>query len=43
MEVEAELVTQSREDELLERAISRISLEPGVIAASWRVTEQEFG
>ncbi|WP_159783883.1 MgtC/SapB family protein [Sodalinema gerasimenkoae] len=43
VEVEAELVTQSREDELLERAVSRISLEPGVIAASWRVIEQEFG
>lgn len=43
VEVEAEMVTQTRNDELLEQIISRLSLEPGVTAASWRIIEQEFG
>jgi putative Mg2+ transporter-C (MgtC) family protein len=43
VEVEAEMLTQTRDDQLLEQIISRLSLEPGVIAASWRVIEQEFG
>ncbi|OAB59701.1 hypothetical protein AY600_10090 [Phormidium willei BDU 130791] len=43
VEVKAKLITQTRDDELLEQAISRISLEPSVIAVSWRVVEQEFG
>ena len=43
VEVKAKLVTQTRDDELLEQAISRISLEPSVIAVNWRVVEQEFG
>lgn len=43
VEVEAELVTQTRNDQALENVISRLSLEPGVTAASWRIIEQEFG
>ncbi|TVQ09142.1 MAG: MgtC/SapB family protein [Leptolyngbya sp. DLM2.Bin27] len=43
VEVEAELVTQTRNDQALEDIISRLSLEPGVTAASWRIIEQEFG
>ncbi|QQE63733.1 membrane protein [Leptolyngbya sp. BL0902] len=43
VEVEAEMVTQTRNDQLLEQIISRLSLEPGVTAASWRIIEQEFG
>jgi len=41
--VEAELVTQERNDALLEQIVSRLSLEPGVIAIRWRIIEQEFG
>jgi putative Mg2+ transporter-C (MgtC) family protein len=41
--VEAELVTQERNDAFLEQIVSRLSLEPGVIAIRWRVIEQEFG
>jgi putative Mg2+ transporter-C (MgtC) family protein len=43
VDVEAELVTQTRNDYVLEQIISRLSLEPGVISASWRIIEQEFG
>lgn len=43
VEVEAEMVTQNRDDQLLEQIVSRLSLETGVIAASWRIIEQEFG
>ncbi len=43
VEVEAELVTQHRDDPLLEQIVSRLSLEPGVTAARWRIIEQEFG
>lgn len=41
--VEAELVTQERNDLFLEQIVSRLSLEPGVIAIRWRIIEQEFG
>jgi putative Mg2+ transporter-C (MgtC) family protein len=41
--VEAELVTQERNDAFLEQTVSRLSLEPGVIAIRWRIIEQEFG
>jgi putative Mg2+ transporter-C (MgtC) family protein len=41
--VEAELVTQEQNDAFLEQIVSRLSLEPGVIAVRWRITEQEFG
>lgn len=41
--VEAELVTQERNDALLEQIVSRLSLEPGVISIRWRIIEQEFG
>jgi putative Mg2+ transporter-C (MgtC) family protein len=43
VEVEAEMVTQTRDDQLLEQIVSRLSLEPAVTAASWRIIEQEFG
>ncbi|MCD8489326.1 MAG: MgtC/SapB family protein [Desertifilum sp.] len=43
VEVEAEMVTQTRDDHLLEQIVSRLSLEPSVTAASWRIIEQEFG
>ncbi|PZV18757.1 MAG: hypothetical protein DCF20_01455 [Pseudanabaena sp.] len=41
--VEAEMVTQERNDSFLEQVVSRLSLEPGVLAVSWRIIEQEFG
>jgi putative Mg2+ transporter-C (MgtC) family protein len=43
VEVEAEMVTQTRDDQLLEQVISRLSLDPVVTSASWRIIEQEFG
>lgn len=43
VEVEAELATQTRDDALLEQIISRLSLDPAVSTASWRVVEQKFG
>lgn len=43
VEVEAEMVTQTRNDQLLEQVISRLSLDPVVTSASWRIIEQEFG
>jgi len=41
--IEADLITQERDDALVEQIISRLSLEPGVIATHWRIIEQEFG
>lgn len=41
--IEAELVTQERDDALMEQIVSHLSLEPGVIATRWRIIEQEFG
>jgi len=41
--VEAEMVTQERNDSFLEQVVSRLSLESGVLAVSWRIIEQEFG
>lgn len=43
VEVEADLVTQERNDAFLEQIVSRLSLEPGVSAVSWRIIEQEYG
>lgn len=43
VEVEADLVTQDRNDAFLEQTISRLSLEPGVSAVSWRIIEEEYG
>jgi len=41
--VEADLVTQERNDAFLEQIVSRLSLEPGVISIRWRIIAQEFG
>jgi putative Mg2+ transporter-C (MgtC) family protein len=41
LEIRATLIAQGRQDLLLERIVSRISLEPGVSAVSWNVTLQE--
>ncbi|MCS7226091.1 MAG: MgtC/SapB family protein [Gloeomargarita sp. SKYB31] len=41
--VQAELMTQERNDAFLEQIVSRLSLEPGVTSVRWRITEQEFG
>jgi putative Mg2+ transporter-C (MgtC) family protein len=43
VEVEANLVTQERDDKLLETIVSRLSLEPGVSGVSWRIIEEEYG
>ena len=43
VEVEADLVTQDRNDAFLEQIVSRLSLEPEVSAVSWRIIEQEYG
>jgi putative Mg2+ transporter-C (MgtC) family protein len=41
--VEAEMLTQTRDDQLLEQIASRLSLQKGVISVSWRIFEEEFG
>ncbi len=41
--VEAELLSQERNDAFLERIVSRLSLESGVTSVRWRIIEQEFG
>jgi len=43
VEVEADLVTQERNDAFLERIVSRLSLEPEVSAVKWKIIEQEYG
>jgi putative Mg2+ transporter-C (MgtC) family protein len=43
VEVEAELVTQTRDDQALEQIVSRLCLDPAVSSAHWRIIEQEFG
>lgn len=43
VEVEADLVTQDRNDAFLEQIISRLSLESGVSAVSWRIIEEKYG
>lgn len=42
VKIEAEIVSKSNNDQLIEQVISRLSLEPKVISASWRLTEKEF-
>ncbi|MFQ3619055.1 MAG: MgtC/SapB family protein, partial [Cyanobacteriota bacterium] len=41
--IEAELVTQERNDAFMEQIVSRLSLDSGVTATRWRIIEQEFG
>ena len=41
--VEADLVTQERNDSYLEELVSRLSLEQGVNGVKWRVIEEEYG
>ncbi|MBF2002063.1 MAG: MgtC/SapB family protein [Synechococcales cyanobacterium C42_A2020_086] len=43
VEVEADLVTQERDDAFLETIVSRLSLETGVSAVSWQIIEEEYG
>lgn len=43
VEVEADLITQDRDDAFLEQIVSRLSLEPGVTAVRWRIIEEEYG
>lgn len=42
VKIEAEIVSKSNNDQLIEQVISRLSLEPKIISASWRLTEKEF-
>jgi putative Mg2+ transporter-C (MgtC) family protein len=39
VQVQANLIMADRNDTLLEQVISRLSLEPGVSAVSWKVVE----
>jgi len=39
VQVQANLIMTDRNDTLLEQVISRLSLEPGVSAVSWKVVE----
>lgn len=39
--IKAELITQQRNDAVLEQIVSRMTLESGVFAVSWRIIEQE--
>ncbi|AXY67670.1 MgtC/SapB family protein [Thermosynechococcus sichuanensis E542] len=41
--IEAELLSQERNDDFIEGLVSRLSLEPSVLSARWRITEQEYG
>jgi putative Mg2+ transporter-C (MgtC) family protein len=41
VEIRAELISQGRPDALLERIVTRLSLEPSVSAVSWDITGQE--
>lgn len=43
VQVEADLLTQDRNDAFLEQIVSRLSLEPGVSAVSWKIIEEEYG
>lgn len=42
VEVEAQIIAQNRDDNLLEQIISRLSLEPAVKSVSWRILEQDY-
>ncbi|MFO7031582.1 hypothetical protein B9T07_16735 [Limnospira fusiformis CCALA 023] len=42
VEVEAQIIAQNRDDNLLEQIISRLSLEPSVKSVSWRILEQDY-
>ncbi|WP_069791563.1 MgtC/SapB family protein [Cyanobacterium sp. IPPAS B-1200] len=42
VKVEAEMLTQIRNDQLLEQIASRLSLQRGVVSVSWRLLEEEF-
>jgi putative Mg2+ transporter-C (MgtC) family protein len=41
VEIRAELISQGRQDALLERIVTRLSQEPSVSAVSWDITGQE--
>jgi putative Mg2+ transporter-C (MgtC) family protein len=41
VEVAAELSADSRADKALEQIVGRLSLEPAVTAARWRIAEPE--
>jgi putative Mg2+ transporter-C (MgtC) family protein len=41
--VEADLVTQERNDSYLEELVGRLSLESGVNSVKWRIIEEEYG
>jgi putative Mg2+ transporter-C (MgtC) family protein len=41
--VEADLVTQERDDSYLEGLVSRLSLEQGISSVKWRIIEEEYG
>ncbi|MBE9166277.1 MgtC/SapB family protein [Pleurocapsales cyanobacterium LEGE 06147] len=43
VEVEADIMTQERQDDVLEQIVNRLSLEPGVTAVEWRIIEEEYG
>ena len=43
VEVEAELIAYTRNDQFLESIISQLSLQPAVKSASWRIVEQDCG
>ena len=43
IEVKADLMTQDRQDVLLEQIVSRLSLEPGVSAVSWEILVEDAG
>ncbi|RAQ42240.1 hypothetical protein B9S53_12970 [Arthrospira sp. O9.13F] len=42
VEVEAEMIAQNRDDNLLEQIISRLSLDPSIKSVSWRILEQDY-
>ncbi|BAQ59858.1 Mg(2+) transport ATPase protein C [Geminocystis sp. NIES-3708] len=43
VKLEAEMLTQTKDDQLLEQIASRLSLQRGVVSVSWRLLEEEFG
>jgi putative Mg2+ transporter-C (MgtC) family protein len=43
VEVKAILISNGRDDAVLEQLVGRLSLEPGVSAVSWEILDQESG
>ncbi len=43
LSLKAELITQKRNDALMEQLVGRLSIEPSIFSVSWRRLEQDVG